>query len=134
MLCFLRFLSHKKNVKSVDERENEKSKREKSRQKDEKNETKILSRSLSQKLVALVVLFVFHETLPLSFSFYQSRKGGGGVIVTLSLSRAKERSAEKRELVQQKKREFETFSKGFDSRVRIGIFVRELEQKRPRVV
>ena len=54
--------------------------------------------------------------------FLPERKGGGGVIVTLSLSRAKERSAEKRELVQQKKREFETFSKGFDSRrIRIGI-------------
>ena len=111
------------------EREHERRKRKKSKKRD-KNFTLFLSPNwwcwCSSVVVLIILPRIIITTIKASESCNSSR----------ALSKeAKERSTERRErfFVRNKRdseREFETFSKGFDSsRIRIG-FIREREQKR----
>jgi len=121
-------------VKSVDERENEKKqKRKKQTKRREKRDKNSLSFSLPKIGGVGGVVCIPRNAAALVFFLPIAKRRRRSNSNTLSLSSERKKRGEERARATEEERIRNVFQ-GFDSRVRIGIFVRELEQKRPRVV
>lgn len=136
MCCFLRFLSQtKKNVKSVDERERKKRERKKQTKRLEKRDKNSLSFSLPIGGVGGVVCIPRNAAALVFFPPAKRRRRSNSNTLSLSLSSERKKRREERAFRATEEERIRNVFQG----IRFSSYsnwhrVRELEQKRPRVV